>query len=372
MYLAHTIIVSWFVSEYRLFRNRYTEVTKDLLNSISELAISTDLQLTITNVNKHFQELFDVQPKKIPDLIAANSKFTLKEVQQFLIPLLNKDAKQIEIVLRSKNREERIMNMKVAPLKRGEFQFGHTFLLTDLTASRKKEQELEALNASKDHLFAIISHDLRKPALAFRGISEKVNFLIQQKEFNTLEKFGHSLENSAVALNTLLNNLLNWALKEKNILPYNPIPLDIQQITQDIYEVFIPLAQNKGIDLTIKVPKKIHAFTDPNAFHSIVGNLLDNAIKYTPSGGKIEISAIQLHEKILLKVTDTGIGIDPIKLKTIFELQQNKSTKGTKGEKGSGLGLNLVRDLVLLNKGEITVNIEKQGGTTFNILLPAA
>ena len=125
-----------------------------------------------------------------------------------------------------------------------------------------------------------------------------------------------------------MNNLLNWTLKEKNILPYNPIP--------------------------------------------IVRNLLDNAVKYTPSGGKIEISAIKLHQKILLEVSDTGIGIAPHKLKTIFELKKNKSTKGTHGEIGSGLGLNLVRDLVLLNKGKISVNSEEQRGTTFKIFLPAA
>jgi len=372
LYLTHTIIVSWFISEYRLFKNRYTEVTKDLLNSISELAISTDMNLNITNVNKHFQELFDAQSKNFPNLIVANGKFTLKEVEQFLKPLLNKEAAQVELVLRSTNKEERIMNMKVAPLKRGEFQFGYTFLLTDLTIARNRERELEALNATKDHLFAIISHDLRKPALAFRGISKKVNFLIQQKEFNTLEQFGQSLENSAVALNTLLNNLLNWALKEKDILPYNPMPLNIQQVTKDIYESFVPLAQNKGIVLTVKIPEEVRVFTDPNAFHSIVRNLLDNAVKYTSSGGKIEISAMKVHQQVLLEVTDTGIGIAPNKLKTIFELEKNKSTKGTHGERGSGLGLNLVRDLVLLNKGEISVNSEKQRGTTFKILLPAA
>ena len=89
--------------------------------------------------------------------------------------------------------------------------------------------------ATKDRLFAIISHDLRKPALAFRGVSKKVNFLIQQQEFDTLNKFGENIEKAAFSLNSLLDNLLNWALSQRNVLPYQPVPLNIAQETEEIY-----------------------------------------------------------------------------------------------------------------------------------------
>jgi len=372
LYLSHTIIVSWFVSEYRLFRNQYYQVKNDLLNSISELAITTDLNLNILSTNDKFQKVFGINQKYFRNLLALNSKFTLNEVDQILYQLVNNITSEVELVLNNIEEKERILRMKVAPLRKGANQFGYMFLLTDLTEAKANEKRLQALNTAKDHLFAIISHDLRKPALSFRGISGKVNYLIQRNEIETLQKLGDSLEKSANSLNTLLNNLLNWALKEKAMLPYNPIPLNVLQVTEDIYNTFMPLADNKQITLSMDIEPTTIAFIDPNALNSILRNLLDNAIKYTPNGGKVAISAKTQQELVVLKVADTGLGIPKHRINNLFEILQNKSTRGTTGESGSGIGLNLVKDLVELNKGQIKVQSKINTGTTFEILLPAA
>ena len=196
---------------------------------------------------------------------------------------------------------EQIFMVKAAPFKKGEQQLGHTFLLKDLTLIRQKEKELEAANAAKDRLFAIISHDLRKPALAFRGITKKVKYLIRKEDFDTLFKYGASLEKAAFSLNSLLTNLLHWALQQRDVLPYDPVPIDVEAAAKEIYDFFHQIAVDKGIDLEINIAADSVAFADLNAFMTIVRNLLDNAIKYTPVGGRIDISSEKLAEGIIFK-----------------------------------------------------------------------
>lgn len=240
----------------------------------------------------------------------------------------------------------------------------------DKTLIEQQAEELRQLNATKDRLFAIIGHDLRKPALAFRGISKKVNFLIQQNDFDTLHQFGQQLDRAAFSMNNLLDNLLNWALKQRKVLPYDPKVINVQEATTEIYALFEEMANEKGIDLQLKIAPSAQVFSDPNAFATIVRNLLDNAIKYTPKNGVIQLKAIPSTQEVKLIVEDTGVGITADKLEHLFDLEQNKSSRGTAGETGSGLGLNLVKDLVELNRGTIKVISELHKGTRFEVLLP--
>jgi len=122
----------------------------------------------------------------------------------------------------------------------------------------------------------------------------------------------------------------------------------------------------------MNIDERYKVFSDPNAFTTIVRNLVDNAIKYTPLGGTVEVSTQKVEEGIILKVADTGIGIKQELLNKLFKLGTNKSTRGTANEVGSGLGLTLVKDLVALNKGTINVITRWNSGTTFEILLPNA
>ena len=253
-----------------------------------------------------------------------------------------------------------------------EIEKATTKIREDKAVIEAQADTLQELNATKDRLFAIIGHDLRKPALAFRGISKKVNFLIQQKEFDTLNKLGNNLEQAAFSLNGLLDNLLNWALKQRDVLPYDPKPVSIKEATEEIFNLFQQIADEKNIHLQLNIASEIKAYSDPNALNTIIRNLVDNAIKYTPNGGQVEVVSELNGSNIRILIKDTGEGMDKAQLDNIFDLQKNKSTQGTAGEKGSGLGLTLVKDLVDLNKGQIKVNSALKKGTSFEIMLPAA
>jgi len=303
--------------------------------------------------------------------MAKNTSLTFLQVSKKMKRLIDGKNDNIEITIIDKNDRERIFDLKAALLKRGEETEGYTFLMTDLSETRQKERELKALHETKDRLFAIIGHDLRKPALAFKGISKKVSYLIKKQEFERLYKFGNHIEETAFSMNSLLDNLLSWALQQRNSLPHNPVTINIKETISEIYQLFQQTVDDKGLELEMNIETSCTVFFDLNSFNTIIRNLVDNAIKYTPLGGTIAISATEQDSGVLLKVADTGIGMDQETIDNVFLLNKNKSRAGTDGEQGTGLGLTLVRDLIAMNKGTINVKSQWNGGTTFEIFLTA-
>ena len=238
------------------------------------------------------------------------------------------------------------------------------------TIAKQKEQ-LEHLNQTKDRIFAIIGHDMRKPVLSFRGIAKKVNYLLQKQDFETLNAIGGQIEQNALTLNELTDNLLNWALLQKEALTLNPTSIPLAEVIEEILELFKGAADNKNIHIQTNIPEDLEVLTDLHAFRTIIRNLIDNAIKYTPENGQVSISASKIPTGVEIEVADTGVGIAEDKLQNIFLLQNDKSTRGTAGEKGTGLGMHLVKELTKINHGAINVKSQVGKGTLFVLTFPS-
>lgn len=238
---------------------------------------------------------------------------------------------------------------------------------------RAQNEALTNLNATKDRIFAIIGHDMRKPALAFRGMTQKINYLLQKQDYARLTALGNQLEESAYSLNTVTDNLLNWALLQKNIVGYQPQSVVLQQVAEELQSIFATAARNKNIRLSIlpdEGPQQV--FADPLALRTILRNLIDNAIKYTPEGGVVNVTATSDGEWVNIGVQDSGIGIPEAEQKNLFMLRNDKSREGTAGEKGTGLGLHLAHELAKINKGALALNTRIAQGTSFELRLPRA
>ncbi len=233
-----------------------------------------------------------------------------------------------------------------------------------------QNQQLQQLNETKDRLFAIIGHDLRKPAIAFRGITKKVNYLLRKKDFTTLERLGAEIEQDAAGLSQLTENLLNWALTQRDVMPYQPTQLKLLPLLEDTAAPFQTALQNKHLDLEWAIPEDTVIFSDANALSTIVRNLLDNAIKFTPEGGRITLEGTSDEGLFRLKVRDTGAGMPPEQLKELFLLKKGRTQPGTAGEKGSGLGLHLAHELSKLNQSTLGVSSNIGKGTIFTLSLP--
>ena len=231
--------------------------------------------------------------------------------------------------------------------------------------------QLQQLNATKDKFFGIIAHDIRSPIVALDGVGEQMQYYLKKNKPEKLERLAGRIDSTAKRLSSLLDNLLNWALLQQGVIPYHPKALNVQEVGNNILQMFQDNADAKNITLNLQIDKDIKVHADESALNTILRNLVSNAIKFTPKGGNISLSTETKDNKVFINVNDTGTGISAEKLSKLFSLEKT-SEKGTAGEKGTGLGLTLVKELTELNQGSINVNSVLTKGSNFKISLPIA
>lgn len=233
-----------------------------------------------------------------------------------------------------------------------------------------QREELERLNSTKDRFFSIISHDLRGPVNAFKGLSSILKLDLEEGKLDEIPAIVERIETSASQLSFLLNNLLDWAVNQQGQFPFMPEKIELLKLIKDVSAVSQNMADSKEISLNVEIDKDITVLADRNSVRAIVRNLVNNALKFTKNGGSITIAASGSDGKALISISDSGIGIPPEKMKSLFQLNGGKSTVGTRGEKGLGLGLRLVYEFAQMNNGIVSVESREGLGTTFKVLLP--
>lgn len=255
------------------------------------------------------------------------------------------------------------------------FLLAGTYFFNQLRKTKRRldeqNEELQQLNATKDKFFGIIAHDIRSPLIALDGVGELMNHYLKKDNKEKLESLSSKVGETAKKLTGLLDNLLHWALLQQGVLPYNPKRISIKKTADEVVNLFNENAQNKNIKIETNISESEYVFADEAALNTILRNLLSNAIKFTPAGGSVSLSTEKKKDKVYITINDTGTGISAEQLEKIFR-SKKESQKGTAGEKGTGLGLNLVKELVHLNNGKIDVKSTIDKGTQFSITLPLA
>ncbi|MEM9327303.1 MAG: HAMP domain-containing sensor histidine kinase [Bacteroidota bacterium] len=232
-------------------------------------------------------------------------------------------------------------------------------------------QEVFEQKKLRDRFFAIIAHDLRGSVTSFKAISDVIAIHVENQEFDSLNEMMPDVDQTTQQLVRLLDNLLNWASQELREIPYHPEKVDLWKMISDLIEGLRALAVSKSVQITNEVEKELTLWADFNTTFTIFRNLIHNALKFTNAGGLIKVATFSRDGEVDITVTDTGIGMSPETLKTLFNLEDRSSTYGTQGEKGIGLGLRLVEEFTKLNNGRVTVESAPGVGTTFKITLPA-
>ncbi|MCB1190604.1 MAG: PAS domain-containing sensor histidine kinase [Leptospiraceae bacterium] len=237
---------------------------------------------------------------------------------------------------------------------------------------RALAKRLKKLNATKDKFFSIISHDLKSPFTSLVNIS---SFLIDNHSELSPEKikyWANILYNSSKQTYVLLENLLLWSKLQSKKIAYTPIDFDIQWLIKDVTMLYqTTSAISKQIELKIRIKSEdLKVFADKDMIQTVLRNLISNAIKFTPKGGVVTIFCKQKeNDKILLSVSDTGVGISPERQSNLFKIEKTHSTLGTENEKGTGLGLILCKEFVAKNKGKIRVKSTIGKGSKFYFTL---
>lgn len=235
---------------------------------------------------------------------------------------------------------------------------------------REKNAQLHHLNASKDKFFSIIAHDLRSPFTALIGLTQVLAENIERYTQAQLKSNLEKLQKSAERVFSLLENLLTWSRIQRGLMEYTPDTLPLGDISAMICDVFMAAAEQKQIGLSCGIPRECKAHADDQMVMTIMRNLVSNALKFTPQGGNIRLSAADAGNYVEIAVADSGVGIPPRALEKLFQIDEHHTTVGTAGEKGTGLGLILCHDLVKTNGGTMRVESEVGKGTTFRFTLP--
>lgn len=236
---------------------------------------------------------------------------------------------------------------------------------------KENEKRLTELNASKDKFFSIIAHDLRSPFNSILGLSELLAELIEEKDFEDAEKISHLiLDSSRKAVNLLLN-LLEWSRAQTGRLEFNPEFIHLNNLIQDVVDLIQITANNKNIKIETQLHKNALAFVDKAMISTIIRNLLSNAIKFSHVGGQIIVSLVHEPTHWIISVEDQGVGIDPQHIEKLFKIDESVSTKGTKDESGTGLGLILCKEFVSRHQGKINVESTVGAGSCFTIKIPS-
>jgi two-component system, sensor histidine kinase and response regulator len=242
--------------------------------------------------------------------------------------------------------------------------------IRDITNNKESETKLKELNATKDKLFSIIAHDLRSPLNNILGFSDLMIEKLQTSDIEKAKKYADVINSSTKNYLNLVDNLLTWAKTQTEEIKYTCKNLDLKPIVEESLMVLYPAASLKKIELIISVSDDIVACADQNMLQTIIRNLVQNAIKFTCSGGKVDINAVSNQNHIEISVTDNGIGINEENQKKLFGADLNFSMNGTENEGGTGLGLILYKEFVEKHCGKIWVESQAGTGSKFVFTLP--
>ncbi len=241
-----------------------------------------------------------------------------------------------------------------------------------LTIQRQKK-ELVELNATKDRFFSIIAHDLRSPFTSLLAMVELISDSLDEFDPDELKGFMHGLGETTKSTYKLLENLLEWARMQQGTIKCTPIPNTLTYVVKSILDVFFENARQKDIELINEIPENVQVLADEPMLATITRNLVNNAIKFTQSGDEVRISCQRVEDDFIkVSVTDTGVGLSAQAQQKVFRIDEKHKTKGTAGEKGTGLGLLLCKEFVEKNGGRIRVESEENKGSAFSFTLPQA
>lgn len=234
---------------------------------------------------------------------------------------------------------------------------------------KQQRDELERINLEKDNFFSLVAHDLRSPLGTLLSLMRVVTEEFDQLPQQQLKELMIIAHRSTVNTFSLLENLLEWALTQKGKIEFKPERVDINLLCSEVIDLFKLSAEKKNIQLSYEPSETSNVYCDENMIRTVLRNLLSNAIKFTQAVGKVIVSIKEEKHRILIAVTDNGIGITKDDISKIFKIDKPLSKRGTANERGTGIGLVLSKDFIQKNKGEIWVKSKKGKGSQFTFSL---
>jgi len=235
---------------------------------------------------------------------------------------------------------------------------------------KTNEQKLSQLNATKDKFFSIIAHDLKNPFNVLIGLSDIVISDPDVRHSEEFEEIIDGIFQTAKSGYNLLDNLLEWARSQTDELEYKPALVNMNDVVSLNTTFFKESARAKKIEIGNFIPPDLKIFADYNMVNFVIRNILNNAIKFSFSEGKIEIKASQTDGYCIFSIQDYGIGMNKETADKLFKIESTNPKPGTANEMGTGLGLIICKEFIEKNGGEIWVESQERKGSCFYFKLP--
>ncbi len=229
---------------------------------------------------------------------------------------------------------------------------------------------LEELNHTKDKFFSIISHDLKNPLGVLYATTDVLTRHFESFSKEKTKTYLENMNRSSRHLKNLLDNLLEWSQVQTGRLSIVKEPFDLHGVVANTLLVASNSASTKEINLQSGVKSGTFVYADKDMIATVVRNMVSNAIKFTPRGGTIKINVTEEENRIVVHVSDSGVGIPPNKMAGLFKINTTYKQPGTENEQGTGLGLILCKEFVEKNEGTIRVNSILGKGSTFSFSIP--
>ncbi len=230
--------------------------------------------------------------------------------------------------------------------------------------------KLTELNKTKDKFFSIIAHDLKNPFNSILGFAELLTLEFKELTDEKKLKYLYTIYEACKNVYNLLENLLNWARSQSDNIIFKPAAFKLQELVEQNINLLKENFGRKNISVVCKNSDYDDVYADRDMINTVIRNLLTNAIKFTPENGKISITSAKNKDYVELSVSDTGIGMNPEVVESLFKIDKSSVRTGTAGETGTGLGLIICKEFIEKNGGSISVKSEEGKGSIFSISLP--
>ena len=302
--------------------------------------------------------------------------------QKFVDKLVLEEYKQVSGEALWKKKDGREILIRFFSKKHKD-SAGFTYIesvIQDITELRELEESLrfseaglQESNAAKDRFFSILAHDLRGPFNSLLGLTEIIALQPETLDDKRKTRFIHLIHKGVKNLSSLIENLLEWSRSQQGTIGFNPKEIKLEPLVQETANLLSEVGFSKEIALLVNIDKNIKILADEDMVKTIFRNLISNAIKYTHKEGLIKIYSRDLRPDksfIEISVEDNGVGIAKEDLNKLFKIDSAYSNPGTEKEKGTGLGLVLVKEFLEKHQGTIHIESEKGIGTKVIFTLP--
>jgi PAS domain S-box-containing protein len=324
--------------------------------------------------NASFQVVFEVSKEKVAgqrneDFLRRENAKTLAKIE---LDLLARDSMAVEeaTLVHADGLPHNFIVYLMPFVDKAGAARGSIGVLIDITERKQREETLVQLNATKDQLFSIISHDLRGPVGKLKQLLDI--YMDDPGIFDkaTWDQVFHDMRRSADSLFQLLENLLSWARSQQKNDDLHYESVSLEPIVGDVFSILKLLAKDKKVALEMNIKLAGPLLTDRHVLSTILRNLVHNALKFSNPGGTILVSAAETPAELWIEVKDEGVGMSPDVLHRIFQKKERMTTFGTGKEKGQGIGLGLCRDLALSLGANLTAESALGRGTAIRLNLP--